>query len=563
MAPHDVPGGIRALGWDVQIALIRSTAARRSHDARSGTAASREPSLWLDPRTDLFVLFLSNRVHPTATEPSTRSPVGSVPSRDSLLRASAPRRKPPEPGAEVGHRRPARRQFRRAARRARGARHQRERRALATERARSICCARRRASSSSRSSPPSTAFRSTSTRRSPTASTSARACPSTASTATSSRRPTRCSRASTRWCSTSRTPARASSPTPRRCTARSRSPPSDSCGCWSSIAPIRSDGIDVAGPVLERRRALVREPSSAARSPRHDVRRARRDDRRRRAPRRRARSRAHARAGSAAQYFDQTGLRGRPVAQPALGRPRPCSIPASRWSRGPTSRWGEAPTRRSRFVGAPWIDERLVAALRERRARGVGFRQAKFTPTSSIYAGAECTGVASRSPIGPRSSRCAPASPSPARLRDLYPDAWHADKLDQIIGNKPVTEAILDRRPLGRYRIALERRPRSFPRQAQEVPACIRRRNGRSSVRFPPLPATRWPRLPRAAPYSKNRLSFEEALLEAEPAEEREPDRKGGGGARRKRRARACASRRARLEAAAAIGRARKTGRNM
>jgi uncharacterized protein YbbC (DUF1343 family) len=62
-AAHDVPGGIRALGWDVASAMSANRAdglSRRAigHSGYTGT------SLWLDPANDLFVLFLSNRVHP-------------------------------------------------------------------------------------------------------------------------------------------------------------------------------------------------------------------------------------------------------------------------------------------------------------------------------------------------------------------------------------------------------------------------------------------------------------------------------------------------------------------
>src|SRR5262249_18666957 len=64
MAPHDVPGGIRALGWDVMtsFSVNRGDAMSRravGHGGFTGTV------LWIDPESDLFVLFLSNRVHPT------------------------------------------------------------------------------------------------------------------------------------------------------------------------------------------------------------------------------------------------------------------------------------------------------------------------------------------------------------------------------------------------------------------------------------------------------------------------------------------------------------------
>ena len=63
-APHDVPRAVRALGWDV----------RSAYSANRGTALSPRAfghggytgtSLWIDPEKDLFILFLSNRVHPS------------------------------------------------------------------------------------------------------------------------------------------------------------------------------------------------------------------------------------------------------------------------------------------------------------------------------------------------------------------------------------------------------------------------------------------------------------------------------------------------------------------
>jgi len=62
-APHDVPDGIRALGWDMQSAYSsnRGTAFSRRAVGHGGFTGT---SLWIDPERDLFVIFLSNRVHP-------------------------------------------------------------------------------------------------------------------------------------------------------------------------------------------------------------------------------------------------------------------------------------------------------------------------------------------------------------------------------------------------------------------------------------------------------------------------------------------------------------------
>ncbi len=60
---HAVPGGMRALGWDVQSGYSLNKAENFSprafgHSGFTGTA------MWIDPELDLYVIFLSNRVHP-------------------------------------------------------------------------------------------------------------------------------------------------------------------------------------------------------------------------------------------------------------------------------------------------------------------------------------------------------------------------------------------------------------------------------------------------------------------------------------------------------------------
>jgi uncharacterized protein YbbC (DUF1343 family) len=63
LAPHDVPGGIRALGWDMQSSYSANRGASLSRRA-VGHGGYTGTSLWIDPDQDIFVLFLSNRVHP-------------------------------------------------------------------------------------------------------------------------------------------------------------------------------------------------------------------------------------------------------------------------------------------------------------------------------------------------------------------------------------------------------------------------------------------------------------------------------------------------------------------
>jgi uncharacterized protein YbbC (DUF1343 family) len=62
-APHDVPGGVRALGWDIK--TVNSTNRGDALSPRAfGHGGYTGTSLWMDPEKDLFVLVLSNRVHP-------------------------------------------------------------------------------------------------------------------------------------------------------------------------------------------------------------------------------------------------------------------------------------------------------------------------------------------------------------------------------------------------------------------------------------------------------------------------------------------------------------------
>ena len=88
-ARHDVPGAIRALGWDVKSPFSTNRGDGLSlrafgHGGFTGT------SLWIDPESDLFVVFLSNRVHPAG-----RGAVNPLAGRIGTLAAASlgPRRR--------------------------------------------------------------------------------------------------------------------------------------------------------------------------------------------------------------------------------------------------------------------------------------------------------------------------------------------------------------------------------------------------------------------------------------------------------------------------------------
>jgi uncharacterized protein YbbC (DUF1343 family)/CubicO group peptidase (beta-lactamase class C family) len=68
-APRRVPGGLRALGWDVQTAYSSNRGELFGGFGHTGFTGT---SLWIDPPSRTAVVFLSNRVHPAGKGNVTR-----------------------------------------------------------------------------------------------------------------------------------------------------------------------------------------------------------------------------------------------------------------------------------------------------------------------------------------------------------------------------------------------------------------------------------------------------------------------------------------------------------
>lgn len=62
MVGSDVPGSSRALGWE--IACANASCGTRMSSRAIGHTGFTGTSLWIDPEQDLYVVFLTNRVHP-------------------------------------------------------------------------------------------------------------------------------------------------------------------------------------------------------------------------------------------------------------------------------------------------------------------------------------------------------------------------------------------------------------------------------------------------------------------------------------------------------------------
>jgi uncharacterized protein YbbC (DUF1343 family)/CubicO group peptidase (beta-lactamase class C family) len=88
-------------------------------------------------------------------------------------------------------------------------------------------------------------------------------------------------------------------------------------------------------------------------------------------------------------------------------------------------------------IGAPWLDgQRLAAALGARRIAGVTFTPIHFTPASSTFEGERCGGVrltvTDRDALRPVALGIEIA----VALRDLYPTAWRREKFSTLLANR-------------------------------------------------------------------------------------------------------------------------------
>lgn len=86
--PHPVPGGTRGLGWDMRTGYS-SNRGRSFSDRAFGHGGFTGTALWIDPELELFVVFLSNRLHPDG-----KGSVNPLAGRIGTLAADAIRDRP-------------------------------------------------------------------------------------------------------------------------------------------------------------------------------------------------------------------------------------------------------------------------------------------------------------------------------------------------------------------------------------------------------------------------------------------------------------------------------------
>ena len=95
------------------------------------------------------------------------------------------------------------------------------------------------------------------------------------------------------------------------------------------------------------------------------------------------------------------------------------------------------------LVGAPWLDgQKLAARLNERRIAGVRFVPVRFTPNASVFKGEECGGInliiTDRAQFRPLRAGLEIA----VALRSLYPNEWKIDGLQRLLANADTLDRI-------------------------------------------------------------------------------------------------------------------------
>ena len=96
------------------------------------------------------------------------------------------------------------------------------------------------------------------------------------------------------------------------------------------------------------------------------------------------------------------------------------------------------------IVGAPWIQElELAALLNQSRLPGVAFVPIRFTPSSSRYANISCGGVNIVITDRSRFRAVSVGIQLMCALRRLYDEHWETTHINRLLANQQVSEAIL------------------------------------------------------------------------------------------------------------------------
>ena len=122
------------------------------------------------------------------------------------------------------------------------------------------------------------------------------------------------------------------------------------------------------------------------------------------------------------------------------------------------------------LVGAPWIDgQQLASYLNEQRIAGVRFVPVRFTPTTSVFKGEECSGIniiiTDRDRFRPVTTGLEVA----VALRKLYPSQWKIDSYLRLLANADALERLKRGDSAGEIQRSWAAQLEDFKRQRERV----------------------------------------------------------------------------------------------
>jgi uncharacterized protein YbbC (DUF1343 family)/CubicO group peptidase (beta-lactamase class C family) len=104
---------------------------------------------------------------------------------------------------------------------------------------------------------------------------------------------------------------------------------------------------------------------------------------------------------------------------------------------------GRGTDRPFEVIGAPWLDgRRLATALAESRLSGVRFVPVRFTPASSVHAGNECGGVQIYIDDWSRFESLPTGLAIACELKRLYPKEWQSKRYGVLLGHPATMKAL-------------------------------------------------------------------------------------------------------------------------
>jgi uncharacterized protein YbbC (DUF1343 family) len=99
------------------------------------------------------------------------------------------------------------------------------------------------------------------------------------------------------------------------------------------------------------------------------------------------------------------------------------------------------------LIGAPWLNgQQLAAELNQLGLPGILFKATQFTPVSSKFKAEVCAGVNFFVTDRNQFNSVRTGIEIALKLRSLYPNIWETEKLNRLLGNVAVHQAILDGR---------------------------------------------------------------------------------------------------------------------